>query len=106
MKLLNSLPQNFQNLLKTSCPAKSVLTCLNCKYNYDDDDKTRTPYTLFSSFSEILQAPVSSDGRDKKRSECIPGPKIPFEELPAAAEERFVSAQKRRTTPSTSLITC
>ncbi len=46
MKLLNSLPQNFQYLLKTSCPAKSVLTCLNCNYNDDDDDKIRTPYTL------------------------------------------------------------
>jgi hypothetical protein len=63
--------------------------------------------TLFCSFSEILQAPVSSNGRDKKRTESIRGPKIPFEELPAAAaEERFVSTHKRRTTPSTSLITC
>jgi hypothetical protein len=62
--------------------------------------------TLFCSFSEILQAPVSSNGRDKKRTECIPGPKIPFEELPGAAEERFVSTQIRRTTPPTSLITC
>ncbi len=50
MKLLNSLPQNFQNLLKTSCPAKSVLTCLNCNYNDDDDDKTRTPYTVLQFF--------------------------------------------------------
>jgi hypothetical protein len=40
--------------------------------------------TLFCSFSEILQAPVSSNSRDKKRTECIPGPKIPFEELPGA----------------------
>jgi hypothetical protein len=62
--------------------------------------------TLFCSFSKILQAPVSSNGRDKKRTECIPGPKIPFEELPAAAEERFVSTHKRRNTPATSLITC
>jgi hypothetical protein len=64
--------------------------------------------TLFCSFSEILQAPVSSNGRDKKRTESIRGPKIPSEELPAAAAaaERFVSTHKRRTTPSTSLITC
>jgi hypothetical protein len=102
MKLLNSLPQNFQNLLKTSCPAKSVLTCLNCNYNDDDDDdKTRTPYTVVLFFWNL-----SSNGRDKKRTEWIPGPKIPLEELPAAAEERFVRTHKRRTTPSTSLITC